>query len=253
MSTFHSHIAVSIVIPARNEEDFLPACLSAIDAQETDAQLEIIVVDNGSTDKTVLIAEGHGVQVLYEPVPGVGRARAHGTRAAHGTYVLHIDADTRLPKTYIQEALTRFAADPSLVCLGGRMRWYDAGKMYNAVCWSFHMVFAPLVRFLTRGALGPIGNNMMFLKSIYDKTTGFDTNVNFGEDADIAKKLHTYGKVRLDLSLVCDTSSRRFRTFKDITRHIVNTTYLCLNKAIPYNYLSPSMWRKAKETSSIDK
>jgi len=246
-------IDISIIIPARNEEAYLPDCLAAIDAQTTEKNLEVIVVDNGSTDKTALIAEGHGVHVVYESKPGVGHARAHGTRIAHGMYVLHIDADTRLPNTYIEEALLRFEKDPNLVCLGGRMRWYDAGKIANSIALVSHMLLVPLIRMVTRGSLGPIGNNMMFRKDVYDKTSGFDTDANFGEDADIAKKLHTFGKVKLDVSLVCDVSVRRFKTFRDISKHVINTTYLCFNKAIPYNYLSPSHWRKVKEVPSIDK
>src|SRR3990167_6878823 len=103
-----SHIDVSIVIPARNEEDFLPACLASIDALTTSKTLEVIVVDNASTDKTAMIAEGHGALVLYESVTGVGRARARGSAHARGTYILNIDADSRLPQTYIDDAFKRF-------------------------------------------------------------------------------------------------------------------------------------------------
>ncbi|KKS52674.1 MAG: family 2 glycosyl transferase [Candidatus Magasanikbacteria bacterium GW2011_GWC2_42_27] len=246
-------IDVSIIIPARNEENYLPQCLAAIDALDTTKSLEVIVVDNASTDTTALIAEGHGALVLYEPIPGVGRARARGSAAARGKYILNIDADTRLPARYITEALQRFEQQPGLVCLGGRFRWYDAGNAYNAACWFFHMLFVPLVRLVSRGTLGPIGNNMICTHEAYAQTSGFDPELNFGEDADIARKLHRYGKTRLDLTLVCDTSSRRFRTVKDLTKHVVNTTYLCFGFAVPYNYLAPSTWRRAKSRTSIDK
>ncbi|PIR76540.1 MAG: hypothetical protein COU32_01600 [Candidatus Magasanikbacteria bacterium CG10_big_fil_rev_8_21_14_0_10_42_10] len=246
-------IDVSIIIPARNEENFLPACLTAISAMHTKKRVEVIVVDNGSTDRTKSIAESYGVNVLAEMTPGVGRARARGTAVAQGTYVLHIDADTQLPPEYIDEALHRFEADTTLVCLGGRVRWYDAGKVYNGVCTATHILFVPLVRVISRGALGPIGNNMMFTRDAYERTTGFDPDLFFGEDADIARKLHRFGTIRLDLSLLCATSSRRFRSFKNSITHIVNTTFLCLGFQAPYNHLSKHTWRRKKSLLPIDK
>ena len=83
-------------------------------------------MDNDSTDQTARLAREQGVKVISEPVRGVGRARKTGTEAAQGEYVLHLDADTRLPEDYLVNVLSRFENDPKLVCLGGQFCFYDA-------------------------------------------------------------------------------------------------------------------------------
>ncbi len=243
-------IDVSIVIPVRDEEDYLPACFDALDKLDTTAQIEIIVVDNGSSDNTKRIAMERSVQVLEESVPGVGRARRVGTGAAHGTYVLHIDADTRLPEMYITEALERFSNNPQLVCVGGQVHWYDASRTANAVRRVLYMFFTPVVRLISRGSLGPMGNNMMFLRSAYEKCSGFDATLKFGEDADLTKKLRKHGKILLDLSLICYTSSRRFSFNKDFLIYCLNTTRICVGLKALKNEL-PSL--KKDSSPTIDK
>ncbi len=221
------NVDISIVIPVRDEEAYLPACFDALFCQTTQKNIEIIVVDNGSTDNSERIAKAHGVHVIFEPIAGVGRARRVGTEAARGAYILHLDADTRLPDTYIDEALARFKKDRQLVCLGGQMYWYDASRMANSVRRVLYVLLTPIVRVMSRGALGPMGNNMMFLRSAYEQSSGFDETLQFGEDADLTRQLHRHGRVSLDLSLVCHTSSRRFTFTKDFFIYCKNVCRIC--------------------------
>ena len=223
-------IDISIVIPVRNEEEYLPACLDAIVLQTTTASIEVIVVDNGSTDSSKRIALDRGVTVVDEPISGVGRARRAGTAEARGTYILHIDADTQLPPQYVQQALLRFASDEILVCLGGEMHWYDASRVANAVRHIVYRILVPIIRIVSKGALGPIGNNMMFLRSTYQKCSGFDETLKFGEDADLNRQMHVHGKVFLDFSLICYTSSRRFHLDKHFFVYCMNAFRICIGK-----------------------
>lgn len=223
-------IDISIVIPVRNEEEYLPACLDAIFLQTTTASIEVIVVDNGSTDTSKRIALDRGVIVVDEPISGVGRARRAGTAEAKGTYILHIDADTQLPSEYVAQALERFARDSNLVCLGGEMHWYDASRIANGVRHILYRMIIPLVRVVSKGALGPIGNNMMFLRSVYQKCRGFDEMLKFGEDADLNRQLHVHGKVFFDFSLICYTSSRRFHLDRHFFVYCMNAFRICIGK-----------------------
>ena len=200
----------SIVIPVLNEEKNLQACVESCQKQEGDFDYEIIVVDNNSTDNTLAIANGLGVKVLKEIRQGVGQARETGTAVTRGEYIVHLDGDSRMPPTYLLDVYKKFEKDPKLVSLGGQMFFYDATWWMGIVSPVLHYLFYGLVFVTMRGRIGPLGNNMVFKKSIYDKTKGFNVNLQYGEDADINKKLSKFGKVRLFMDLKCYVSARRF-------------------------------------------
>lgn len=92
------HPAVSVIIPARNEEHNLPRLLASIRDQETQPD-EVIVVDDGSTDRTAELARQSGARVVAPgPLPQGWRGKAwacqQGTQAARGDVLLFLDADT---------------------------------------------------------------------------------------------------------------------------------------------------------------
>lgn len=91
---------LSVVIPAWNEEQLLPACLESVCANLGDEALgldvELIVVDNNSTDRTAAVAEAGGARVVFEAVNQIARARNAGAAAATGDWLLFLDADSRL-------------------------------------------------------------------------------------------------------------------------------------------------------------
>jgi len=217
----------SIVIPAYNEEDALPACLKALKEQKGGFEYEIIVVDNDSQDSTAELARSLGVQVINEKRKGVGWARKTGTSAARGEFVLHVDADTRLPENYLEQVFERFGKDKKLVCLSGQMYFYDSVWWQNILRPFFHRILWLFAVLITRGRVGPMGNNMTFKKAIYEKTSGFDANLKYGEDMDLCKKLSSFGKVKLDMSLKCFASARRFKINKKLFEYFFNFIYMC--------------------------
>ena len=92
---------VSVVIPTRNGARRLPRCLAAVRAQDYRGPVEIVVVDDGSTDGSLAAAQraacGHAnVQVHAKPNEGVSMARNYGTERAAGRYVMYVDADDYL-------------------------------------------------------------------------------------------------------------------------------------------------------------
>lgn len=85
---------ISVIIPAKNAEKTIEACLQGILAQTgIDSQLEIIVVDDGSKDQTAKISEKMGVTVIRQENKGPASARNTGTRSAHGEIIAFTDAD----------------------------------------------------------------------------------------------------------------------------------------------------------------
>jgi len=108
----------SLVIPALNEEDSLPHVLSAIDK---DRLLEVILVDGGSHDSTVGIAEAHGAQVIHEPQPGYGRACAAGVAHANGEIIIFMDADGADDPRQIPDLLAPITQAGADMVLGSRL------------------------------------------------------------------------------------------------------------------------------------
>ena len=85
---------LSIVIPAKNEEKYLPKLLASVKKQSF-KDYEIIVADNNSKDKTKEIAKSYGCKIVKGGLPGKGRNA--GAKIAKGEIILFLDADVILP------------------------------------------------------------------------------------------------------------------------------------------------------------
>ena len=97
MTTVATHTTVTAIIPARNEEGNIAAVVEALLRQTTPSGhrliTEIIVADNGSTDRTAALAQAAGATVVFVPVVGYGGACWHASEAAHGDVLLFVDGD----------------------------------------------------------------------------------------------------------------------------------------------------------------
>src|SRR3954470_20778567 len=84
--------SVSVVVPAYNAVRTLPATMASIEAQTVEP-LEVILVDDGSSDSTVELATALGARVVSQANAGHAAARNTGVAAAQGRYVAFVDAD----------------------------------------------------------------------------------------------------------------------------------------------------------------
>ncbi|HLC91813.1 MAG TPA: glycosyltransferase [Candidatus Saccharimonadales bacterium] len=113
-----NRLSVSIVIPVYNEERHIKACLDATMAQSVQP-LEIIIVDNNCTDRTIELALQYPrVKIVKEPMQGRGAARTAGFNAARGDIIGRIDADSILTAGWI-ERVTQDFGDASVMGLTG--------------------------------------------------------------------------------------------------------------------------------------
>lgn len=105
----------SVIIPAWNEEAFLPKTLTSVTAvmqQVTDIGThhgELIVVDNNSSDKTAAIAQEYGARVVFEPVNQIARARNRGAQIATGEALIFLDADTCCSEKLLSHVLDKLS------------------------------------------------------------------------------------------------------------------------------------------------
>jgi len=103
---------ISFVIPAYNEELELSATIAAIRAAASGAAqpCEVIVVDDASTDATARIASHAGAKVIRIDRRQIAAARNAGARAAQGEYLFFVDADTRINRSHVTQAITALEA-----------------------------------------------------------------------------------------------------------------------------------------------
>ncbi len=109
--------SVTAVLPTLNAERYLDACLGSLRAQEYAGDLEILLIDGGSTDGTLEIAARYGVDdILSNPLRSGEAGKAVGIRAARGELVLHIDSDNSLVGNDWLTRMTRpFVEDPEVI------------------------------------------------------------------------------------------------------------------------------------------
>ena len=118
---------VSAVVPARNAEDWIESCLSAIRSNEP---AEIILVDGGSTDRTVELARPWVDKVIDDGGTGVAAARMMGVASASQPWVALVDADVVLPPNALRD-LDQERRDRRLVALQAGLRSVGAGDYWS--------------------------------------------------------------------------------------------------------------------------
>ena len=209
---------LSFVVPAYNEETYLPACLESVLAQsrELGDQVEIIVVNNASTDRTREVALKYpGVRVVDEPRKGLTYARQAGFTASKGELIANVDSDSRLTPGWVDTVLTTFAEEPKLVALSGPFVYYDLSPRQRVSVQVFYaaafLVYA-LNRWVLRAGSMVQGGNFVLRRDALVKIGGFDTAIAFyGEDTDIARRLNCVGKVKFTFDLKMFSSARRLK------------------------------------------
>ncbi len=195
----------TVVVPAHNEVDHLGETLSSLLAQQVDADVEIVVVDNASSDGTGDLARAYGVVVVEESRRGVCWARQRGVDVARGEIVVSADADTTYPPRWLARIDARFRAEPDLVALGGPCRYRDAP--WWAVV--FPRIGFGLVALGARAGYVAYATaaNLAFRREGFP---GYDTRrTQGGDEAGLLARLRPLGRIGWDPANPVTTSSRR--------------------------------------------
>jgi glycosyltransferase involved in cell wall biosynthesis len=232
---------ISFVVPAYNEETYLPDCLDSILAQTRDlpaGSVEIIVVNNASTDRTREVALSYpGVQVVDEPRKGLTHARQAGFAASTGELIANVDSDSRLTPGWLAQVLSTFAAEPKLVALSGPFVYYDlTPKQRTGVQLFYAAAFLAYVlnRYILRAGSMVQGGNFVLRRDALEQIGGFNLDISFyGEDADIARRLHRVGRVKFTFDLKMFSSARRLKKegmFTIAARYSINYFWTIFRK-----------------------
>jgi len=129
---------VSVVIPTLNEERFISRCLESL-LNQTVPPAEIIIVDAGSSDRTVELASRYTDKILYSPVANVAYQRELGVAQAKGEFILIADADTVFPPRTIELMLQNFA-DPEVAAVTVNIAPLNPNLITHLNCWFRNLV-----------------------------------------------------------------------------------------------------------------
>jgi len=215
--------SVSLVIPAYNEEEYLPLCLESLKKQDYAAEYEVIVVDNASTDNTAKIALDWGAKVVYESKRSPACARQKGAEAATGEIIAFIDADTQAPPCWLSTIVSRFVQEPKTVVISGPYAYFDAGSIAKIASYIGNFISIILDQLFRKvlnkgGAIW--GSNFAVRRSVLLEVGGFDTSIRFyGEEYELSLRLKRAGKGGIIPWLFVLTSARRLKRMGVVTQY----------------------------------
>jgi glycosyltransferase involved in cell wall biosynthesis len=152
---------VCVILPALNEEESIGKVIDEIPGEEINRRgykYRVIVVDNGSIDKTGEISRGKGAEVIVEPLRGKGRALRTAFKRCSGDFIFIIDSDYTYPATHIPEMLEKLENGYDVV-MGSRLK----GKMNRGAMSKLNQVGNRLLALMT---------NILYGTNISDPCTG---------------------------------------------------------------------------------
>jgi glycosyltransferase involved in cell wall biosynthesis len=221
------HPEVSIVIPAWNEENNIFKTLSSLASNNTSRKVEIIVVNNNSSDRTQEVLDTLQVKSFFQREQGISHARQLGLLQAKGKFHLCADSDTFYPPGWIDAMVTPLDPPNEFVGVYGRYSFIPAPGANRVALSIYEAITGALIRLrkYKREHLNVLGFNMGFVTACGLDNGGFEVNevrkfdnakgshqfVEESEDGRMALNLKKTGKLCLIESKDARvyTSSRR--------------------------------------------
>jgi glycosyltransferase involved in cell wall biosynthesis len=195
-SKYSSSPEISIVIPAYNEETTILQTLSSLAANTTNRTMEIVVVNNNSSDRTAELATAAGARCILETKQGITPARNAGLAAARGKYILNADADTIYPPDWIEEMVKPLTDSKKVAMVFGRFAFIPVGSTTRRT-YIWYEYFAELTRWINKTfreeAVNVYGFNSGFRKADGLLVDGFTHPPGTNEDGWLALKLRDRG------------------------------------------------------------
>jgi len=214
-------VRISIVIPAFNEERLISETLRSIQ-RASDAfarrrwEIELIVCDNNSTDRTGEIARAAGAIVVFEPQNQIARARNCGAAAASGDWLVFVDADSH-PAPELFDAVAREIESGRCLAGGSTVKLDEdhrkgamITRLWNAISRLFHWMAGSFI-FVEARAFKKIG--------------GFSNELFVSEELDLSKRLKTFARIERKKIVI-------------LNRHPIVTSARKLNLYTTREYLS---------------
>jgi glycosyltransferase involved in cell wall biosynthesis len=195
---------ISFIVPAYNEERLLGATLDALHAagRAVDERYELVVVDDGSTDGTALIAQRHGARVVGVAHRQIAATRNSGAQAATGDVFIFVDADTIVTEAVVRAAVV--ALHDGAVGGGAAVEFDGSVPLYARL-------LMPVFVRVFRAARLASGCYLFCTRAAFVAAGGFDEAFYSAEEIAMSQALKRRGKFVI-LQLAVTTSGRKLRT-----------------------------------------
>lgn len=188
MDNYSSDIKLSFIIPTLNEEKHIGQSIDSIKSCVNDKyKYQIIVSDNGSIDKTRVIAEEKGAKVIHLPRVKISTLRNEGVRVSQGEILVFIDADVWLHVSWgehIEQIIESLVRDPNMVT-GSISDIPENGS------WIEKYWFSPAVTKQNGNYVN--GGHIIVTRKTFDEIGGFNEDLETGEDYEFCQRAKSKG------------------------------------------------------------
>lgn len=192
----HPEPLVSIVIPAWNEEVNVLRSIASLSKLKTAYPVEILVVNNNSTDQTQKTLDKLRVRSAFQPIQGWGPARQMGLEQARGKYLLTADSDCLYPPDWVDE-LMAVLQQPGVACVYGRYSFIPSPGFPRWKLAMLEMMKDSIaeLRHLKRPHLNAFGMSLGYIRE-YALQIGYVMHKIRGEDGRMCFDLMKYGTIK---------------------------------------------------------
>jgi glycosyltransferase involved in cell wall biosynthesis len=220
---------LSFVFPCLNEEETIVACIEAVkrslDEAGSDLSYEIVVADNGSTDRSAELAIGAGARVVPVSERGYGAALRGGISAATGRYVMFADADMTYQYEDALPLYRKAVEEDADMAIASRMQGViEPGAMPPLHRWLGTPVLTTLINLLFHGKLSDCNSGFRCLRKSSYETWGIRANgMEFASELLIKALKHRARTVEIKSGLRRGPEGRvaHLRTWRDGMRHLL--------------------------------
>ena len=218
---------LSFVFPCLNEEETMAVCLQELKdvLKETDINYEIVVSDNGSSDKSVEIARAHGARVVVAKQKGYGEALKNGFSHAKGKYIAFADIDGSYPLNFLPQMYRKIISENADMVIASRM----TGVIEKGAMPVLHQKLGtPVLTFLINlffgGHLSDCNSGFRIMnKKSYESWQVQSGGMEFASELLIKALKHKAQIIEIPAGLRPDKRSRapHLKTWRDGMRHLL--------------------------------